>query len=91
MLTEELIITLIFCVIFSLIGSELGHRHKKIDRNGYGKFAIGLVTGFAGFLLVLMLRRFVELDGLAMYSAAAVFCALYSYLMSNAKVFSDLR
>lgn len=90
-MTYELVATLLSCVISSLMGNELAHGNKKIERSRYGKIALGAVTGFAGFLLVLMFRRFSSLEGFAMYGSAVVISAIYSYFMADAKSFEGIR
>jgi len=89
--THALIVTLLSCFASSLIGNELAHRKKGIERNRYGKIALGILTGFMSFLLALLLQQVANLEGFAMYGTAVALSLMYSYFMADAKAFEGVR
>jgi len=82
-------LTFSICILTSLIGNELAHRHKRISRSGFGRLAIGLVSGFIGFLLMLMLRGALDLG--YPYLTGGIFCLAYGYFMADARAFENIR
>lgn len=86
-MNETLIMSLVLCLIFGLLGNYLGHRFKKIPRGRNLMLAIGILWGFAAFLIFLILRSYI--GGTYWHLPEVSISFLYSYFMSNARYFED--
>jgi hypothetical protein len=77
---------LLLCFMVALCVNYVAHRVKGITRNGYGIAAVGLISGFASFLISLMILTQYSIHWVALGVGVTSF---YSYFMANAKVFEN--
>ncbi len=87
-MNKEYIFLLILCFLLAQVGNYLAHKKKNIKRSQLGVIAIGLLSGLASSLLVLLLITFVPLY---MFVIGIVVSLTYSYFMADAKAFQGLR
>ena len=87
-MNKEYIFLLILCFLLAQVGNYLAHKKKNIKRPQLGVIAIGLLSGLASSLLVLLLITFVPLY---MFVIGIVVSLTYSYFMADAKAFQGLR
>ena len=79
---------LLLCFVVALCVNYVAHRVKGIKRDGYGVTALGLMSGFASFIITLMILTNYSIHWVAL--GVGVSC-LYSYFMADAKAFENFR
>ncbi len=87
-MNKEYIFLLILCFLLAQVGNYPAHKKKNIRRSQLSVIAIGLLSGLASSLLVLLLITFVPLY---MFVIGIVVSLTYSYFMADAKAFQGLR
>jgi len=78
---------LLLCFAVALGANHVAHRVKGIERKGYGTVVVGLISGFASFLLSLMIATKYSAHWVVLGAGVSAF---YSYCMANAKAYEDI-
>ncbi len=79
---------LILCFMVALIVNHVAHRRKGIERGRYAVIAVGAVSGFAGFLISLMLLDVIPMHWIVI---GALVSGGYAYFMADAKGFNGIK
>ena len=79
---------LLLCFSVALGVNYIAHRAKGVQRKAYGMTVIGLLSGFASFVLSLLIATQYSVHWAALGGGVSVF---YSYFMANAKIFESFR
>ena len=79
---------LLLCSIVALCVNYVVHRVKGITRHGYIIAALGLISGFASFVITLMIMTKYSINWVALGVGVS---SIYSYLMADAKAFAKFR
>ncbi|HCA26486.1 MAG TPA: hypothetical protein DEP05_02395 [Betaproteobacteria bacterium] len=79
---------LILCVFLALVTNQMAHRRKGIKRRRYAAVTIGLLSGFASFLIALLLQNVIPIHWAIL---GAVISVGYAYLMADAKGFGRIK
>lgn len=79
---------LLLCFLVALCVNYAAHRVKGIKRDGYGITLVGLISGFASFVITLMILTKYSIHWVALGVGVSCF---YSYLMADAKAFENFR
>ena len=79
---------LIICFLVALGVNYFVHKKKEIKRGKYGVLVIGLISGFVGFILSLMLLSKLSVHWIILGSLVS---GSYAYIMANAKGFNFIK
>ena len=85
---DKIILIFLVAFVFGIVGNEIGHRTKKVDRQLYAKLAVGVFSGFASALLCMILNTVII--SLSIYLVPLVSVS-YGYLMANGKAFNKVQ
>ena len=85
---NSLLIYSLVAFFSGMVGNELGHFTKKVQRKKYGKFAVGAFSGFASMLLVLMIHTRFQAH---LIPTAIIVGVFYGYFMANGKAFESIK
>tara|TARA_B110000211_G_C13830993_1_gene443518 strand:- start:144 stop:407 length:264 start_codon:yes stop_codon:yes gene_type:complete len=85
---SQISIIFIAALIAGIVGSESGHRFKKVERSSYARLAVHFCSGFGGALLA-----FVILSRLPSFQlpVAIIIGAFYGFFMANAKAYNAIK
>jgi hypothetical protein len=85
---NEYIQLLLLCATLALVVNLFAHKKKEVTRGKYAVIAVGLMSGFASFIVTLML-----LSAFPMHWAlpGSVVSIVYSYIMADAKGFGNIQ
>ena len=75
---------LVLCFILAIVVNYISHKKKDIKRDKYAVLAVGCISGFASFIISLIL--------LSIYSAhwlliGVLVSTVYAYIMADAKAY----
>ena len=84
----EYIQLFILCFVVALVVNHIAHIRKGVKRGKYAVIAIGAFSGFAGFLISLMLLNVIPIHWIVI---GAFVSGGYAYSMANAKGFDSIK
>ena len=79
---------LILCFIIAIIVNYVTHEKKGIKRKKHAVLIVGIISGFASFIISLMLLSSYTVNWLLM---GGMVSAIFSYMMADAKGFKFIK
>ena len=79
---------LIICFIIAIIVNYVTHEKKGIKRKKYAVLTVGVISGFASFIISLMLLSSYSVNWLLM---GGMVSAVFSYMMADVKGFRFIK
>jgi hypothetical protein len=85
---NEYILILVLCFTLALVVNQVAHKKKEVARGKYAVIVVGLISGFASFIITLLLLSTVPLHWAVLGSMVTI---CYTYIMADAKGFQNIK